>query len=79
MIHPPKSFAAKYRGTCSESGRAILPGDRVAYSPRTKQIILLETKGSSDRVDIFVIGDKEYTRNARGRCEDAPCCGCCTI
>jgi len=19
------------------------------------------------------------TRNARGRCEDAPCCGCCTL
>lgn len=20
-----------------------------------------------------------FTRNRRGRCEDAPCCGCCTI
>jgi hypothetical protein len=20
-----------------------------------------------------------FIRNARGRCEDAPCCGCCTI
>jgi hypothetical protein len=20
-----------------------------------------------------------FSRNARGRCEDAPCCGCCTI
>ena len=30
-------------------------------------------------VDTYVIGGKEYTRNARGRCIDAPCCGCCTI
>jgi hypothetical protein len=30
-------------------------------------------------VDTFVIGGREYTRNARGRCEDAPCCGCCSI
>jgi len=20
-----------------------------------------------------------FTRNARGTCEDAPCCGCCTV
>ena len=22
---------------------------------------------------------REYYRNKQGRCEDAPCCGCCTI
>ena len=31
------------------------------------------------QVDTFNFGGKEYTRNKRGRCEDAPCCGCCTI
>ncbi len=25
------------------------------------------------------LGGRDYFRNARGRCEDAPCCGCCTI
>ena len=25
------------------------------------------------------IGGRDYYRNRRGRCEDAPCCGCCTI
>lgn len=25
------------------------------------------------------IGGKSFIRNARGTCEDAPCCGCCTI
>jgi hypothetical protein len=32
--------------------------------------------GVSDR---YVIGGRDYYRNKRGRCEDAPCCGCCTI
>ncbi|KKL58140.1 hypothetical protein LCGC14_2228360 [marine sediment metagenome] len=32
-----------------------------------------------DGVTVIQIGDHTYTRNARGRCEDAPCCGCCTI
>ena len=29
--------------------------------------------------DHIVIGGQSYYRNRRGRCEDAPCCGCCTI
>ena len=28
---------------------------------------------------VFNIGGNEYYRNKAGRCEDAPCCGCCTI
>jgi len=27
--------------------------------------------------DIWRAGGREYYRNRRGRCEDAPCCGCC--
>lgn len=27
----------------------------------------------------IVIGGREYSQNRNGRCEDAPCCGCCTI
>ena len=29
--------------------------------------------------DVFSIGGREYYRNKKGTCEDAPCCGCCTI
>jgi hypothetical protein len=37
--------------------------------------------GSADYVShVFQFGDgREYYRNKNGRCEDAPCCGCCTI
>lgn len=27
--------------------------------------------------DVWRTGGKEFYRNRRGRCEDAPCCGCC--
>lgn len=38
------------------------------------------TPGATSAVsDVFVIGGAEYYRNKRGRCEDAPCCGCCSI
>lgn len=34
-------------------------------------------------VDTFVLDPygaaRTFTRNRRGTCEDAPCCGCCTI
>jgi len=35
-------------------------------------------KGEAGVISI-VIGDQSFTRNRRGRCEDAPCCGCCNI
>jgi hypothetical protein len=34
---------------------------------------------ASTVADVYTIGGREYYRNKRGRCEDAPCCGCCTI
>ncbi len=36
-------------------------------SRRRNGVISIRTSGGS------------FTRNANGRCEDAPCCGCCTI
>ena len=27
--------------------------------------------------NVWNTGGREYYRNNRGRCEDAPCCGCC--
>jgi hypothetical protein len=27
---------------------------------------------------VWTSGGREYYRNKQGRCEDAPCCGCCT-
>ncbi len=41
-----------------------------------------QVKGGSTNepsVSHIVIGGKDYFRNTAGRCEDAPCCGCCSI
>lgn len=29
--------------------------------------------------DIYRASGREYYRNKRGRCDDAPCCGCCNF
>ena len=29
--------------------------------------------------DVIQTSGREYYRNRRGRCEDAPCCGCCNF
>ena len=31
------------------------------------------------RSDIYRASGREYYRNKAGRCEDAPCCGCCNF
>jgi len=48
---------------CSAEAKAAKKGRRAAEPAVTQ----------------FVIGGREYIQNSRGRCEDAPCCGCCTI
>jgi hypothetical protein len=37
------------------------------------------SRGSKYVSHVFNIGGKEYYRNKAGLCEDAPCCGCCTL
>lgn len=69
---------ARYRGLCARTGRVILPGDLITFDSRRKPVLVKENRGS-DRSDLFITSEGEYIRNARGRCEDAPCCGCCTI
>ena len=66
------AMIARRSGKCIRTGKTIKPGDSILWSPRTKQAMLAG-------VDTIGIGGKTYYRNRAGRCEDAPCCGCCTI
>ena len=50
----------------ADRARALVGGDRRAYAPRTVSTVTR-----------FLTGAEVYT-NRRGRCEDAPCCGCCS-
>lgn len=68
---------ARYPAICALSGARIQPGDEIVKTPRGWA---LKTEPGPRRVsDHFIIGGQDFYRNKNGRCEDAPCCGCCTI
>jgi hypothetical protein len=72
-----KTMPAKYPGICSRSGARINPGDTIIYNTNTRRA---ELEPDSDTITFFgETGPTHFTRNRAGRCEDAPCCGCCTI
>lgn len=81
-----KKMQAKYPGKCSLSGARINPGDFILYNTDTKRAQLepdadtIQFTTTSPRAsDVFNFSGREFYRNKAGRCEDAPCCGCCTI
>jgi hypothetical protein len=81
-----KKMRAKYPGICSLSGARINPGDFIIYNTNTKRAELepdadtIQFTTTSPRVsDVFSFSGREFYRNKKGRCEDAPCCGCCNI
>ena len=67
---------ARYPGTCARTGRAIKPGDVITFTSGRKPVLVQQMHNVSDTVQF---GDRTFYRNRNGRCEDAPCCGCCTI
>jgi hypothetical protein len=74
-----KTMKAKYPGRCSQSGARINPGDVILYDTATKRASLQPDSATKYVSDIYEIDGREFYRNKAGRCEDAPCCGCCTI
>ena len=73
---------ARYPGTCARTGRAIRPGDVITFTSARKPVLVQQQHNAgSDNVtsDTIQFGDRTFYRNRAGRCEDAPCCGCCTI
>ena len=63
---------AKYHGKCARTGAAIKPGDVITFTAARKAVLVKSS-------DVIQFGDNTFYRNKNGRCEDAPCCGCCTI
>lgn len=72
-----KTMRAKYPGKCSRSGARINPGDYIIFNTASRTA---ELEPDADKITFYgEHGPQYFTRNRRGRCEDAPCCGCCTI
>ena len=89
-----KTMIAKYRGTCALTGAPINPGDSITYDTVARRAYFTEPGDCAVDTDylaartrtpkeyrshVFNFSGKEYYRNKNGRCEDAPCCGCCTV
>lgn len=87
-----KTITAKYPGTCRKTGKPIRPGDVIHFYGRghaelaepgavpqdTSTTQASRPKSSrGSRYTRFSSGAEVYT-NRNGRCEDAPCCGCCS-
>jgi hypothetical protein len=77
-----KIMRAKYPGRCSRTGVPIRPGDEIAFDTATRTAYIT-CEDDAQEINTITLNDqgryRTFTRNARGRCEDAPCCGCCTI
>jgi hypothetical protein len=85
---------AKYSGTCRACGDRFGAGADIVYTksaPKGRKTVHATCAGvsSDDYADtasaargvsyeVRTSGGTFY-RNYAGRCEDAPCCGCCTI
>jgi hypothetical protein len=73
----------KYPGQCAECG-AIVPanGGQLRKNGRMWEVRHLACSSGQKEQSVITTRTSSGwsgTRNARGRCEDAPCCGCCTF
>ena len=76
------TMTARYNGRCAGCNGSIRRGETINYDRSRRSAY--HPACTSDDPDkqsyavTFSSGETFY-RNVRGRCEDAPCCGCCTI
>lgn len=70
-------MVARYRGRCATTGHAIYPGDTIRVLGFRR--VELITAAGRPLSDVIRTSGGVFYRNRGGRCEDAPCCGCCTI
>lgn len=69
----------RYPGRCEACGGHVARNAGTLHKQGRRWTVRHLACKDGAGVSTIVIGDREYTQNRRGRCEDAPCCGCCTI
>lgn len=65
-----RTITAKFPGVCRRCNDPFPPGTKVRWAKGRGSYHLAAACGASGGGDGF---DRQYNR---GRCEDAPCCGC---
>lgn len=70
----------RYPGSCAKCGAhcAAKAGTCMKVNG-VWRVFHLACRDGGAVIEVHFNSGHSYTRNARGRCEDAPCCGCCTI
>jgi hypothetical protein len=81
-----KTMQARYPGRDAITGARINPGDEIQFDTITRKAWIAEPGdmarpfASNGAITFYgENGANTFYRNPRGRCIDAPCCGCCTI
>lgn len=74
----PATMTARYNGRCASCNGSVRRGETIVYD-RSRRSAYHEDCHAGG-IDYVLNGDREVIsfKNRRGRCEDAPCCGCCS-
>ena len=75
----PRTLVARYSGTCRTCAAPIRRGETIVYAGRGLTFHQSCAAPGAEIVVTRFSSGAIVTRNARGICEDAPCCGCCTF
>lgn len=59
--------------------KAVVPAGGGLKRSRRNTDLAIERGQGRYISDVFRTSGGEFYRNKKGRCEDAPCCGCCNI
>ncbi len=82
-----KVIEARYPGVCGRCEAEVKPGDRINYggpgaiscADKCKPIEAAPAQRSGGRGGRGRSGRRPLPALPRGKCEDAPCCGCCGV
>ena len=89
IIRPGDSIIWHGRGRAELAGADTIPAELAAVAELDPELAASDPDAaiaagrylaqamSRGVSDIWRSGGREYYRNRAGRCEDAPCCGCC--
>jgi hypothetical protein len=86
VIRPGDSIIWHGRGRAELTGADTIPAELAAVAELDPELDpesalaagrYLATSMARGVSNVWNTGGREYYRNRRGRCEDAPCCGCC--
>jgi hypothetical protein len=71
----------RYAGACGSCGGTVPPSAGTVVKHGRRWSVRHWTCANQQEARVITIRTSGGTfyRNTAGRCEDAPCCGCCTI